>query len=183
MSALTDKIKDIRDQEVRRTMSEEYRRAVWKLLIAFGGISVASSREFQYDYQRQDAEWNYYAARPNLDLAATKRLLLEDKWDLIDWDELDDPAQHIGYGFCGAFTSSQLKVPYLKGMLKFKDGTEYLFVASVAGDEDSFARLQRALQLDITMDEAVEHLRERTTHFHGTPVSEWTFSYSAGIDI
>lgn len=164
MTGLSDKINKARiDKEsMTRNHSEEYRRAIWTLMIAYGGVYPTP----------EIACWssgptNYYGGCVNTDPEATLEMFQSVDWTEIDWDALSDPAQHVGSEFAGTFASYELKFYYLDGELIFKDGKKFRWLANLDGDADSnFGNLVQVLQLDITLEDALEHLEERLTGKH-----------------
>ena len=180
MSALSDKIDQHKKKliNVKRVHSEKYRKAIWHLMIAYGGVREKEV-DTSFDYEGDNVD--YYGCKADISLAKTKQFLTQHPgWNEIDWQSIGDPAEHIGYGFNGTYASSQLRVPYLAGDLVFKDGSSYRWLVNCAdssyGDESGFANLIQFLQLDISLEEAVNHLIERTkTH------DSWRFKYDANI--
>lgn len=164
MSKLSTKIESARiaQKEHQRKYSEDYRRAVWTVMIAYGGAFVP--KKLQYNFQQQEYT-NYYSGRIVIDEIRTRQLLPLLTEDNIDWDNLNDPAETVGYEFNGTFASGSLEFGYLHGELKFEKGEDVIWLAQLSNDnwddKPTFGNLIQVLQLDITLDDAVEHLTER----------------------
>jgi hypothetical protein len=179
MSKLSTKIESARiaQKEFQRTHSEEYRKAIWTVMIAYGGVFVPNEGNWRHQ------EMNYYGGRVEINREATRSALDLITEDNIDWANLNDPAEKMGYEFDGTENDS-VKVPYLKGELVFKTGDPVIWLTGVNNgydDDRSFGNLVQILQLDISFDDALEHLNERLGVTKTTYTNETSFSYSAFI--
>lgn len=171
MSSLSEKIQQtkIAQKEYQRIYSEEYRRAIWTLMIAFGGPIYVPEHPTSYV-----SDIEIYSGRINSSVEQTKEIINFLTKDNIDWEKLCDPAERFDFQFDGT-DNEPLKVPYLKGELLFKNREPIVWLTRVGTSSTSFPNLIQMLQLDITFEEALEHLKERLTK------DQWGFTYSGTI--
>ena len=152
---------------------QQYKRAVWSLLIANGGVLKESE-------SWRDSDINYYGGNVDTDRELTVSALEQIRAVGIDWNASTDPASHVGQGFNGTFTDTQLQVPYLKGFLCLEDGQTFIFLAS-CGDSDTYSpsSFQRMLELIVnaqSVEDALDRLEDRLTS-----IDSYTFGYYCRI--
>lgn len=179
MSRLDNKIKSARidQKEYQRKYSEDYRRAAWTAMIAYGGVFVPDEKNWRHN------EMNYYGGRVEVNRDATRNTLDLITEDNIDWEKLNDPAEKTGYAFDGTENDS-IRIPYLSGELVFKTGDPITWLTGVNSaydDDKSFGNLIQILQLDISFDDALDHLKERLGTANTTHTNSFSFSSSAYI--
>jgi hypothetical protein len=171
MTALSDKLKALKaEQEVERgTLSPEYKRAIWHLLIARGGVLS------DYDQTQWGKFLDFYGGVVNTSTGATKKCL-DDIADIgIDWAMSTDPATDTEMMFTDTF-NEPAQVGVLKGKLYLQDGTFTWWGCRVNTD---FGDLIKILTLGITWDEALEEVLDRLAK--AGEHNEWNFQYGCRV--
>lgn len=141
-----------------------YKNVAWRILLAYGGAIKSGDK---YDYlTRAGGDIDYYGAHLAVSSELSEAVLTELRSGAtVDIDASSDPAEHVGYGFNGTFTSTELSIPYLAGTLCLTSGTEIrwgLNLENTSMSGDRFATILNALTSTVpTWDEALDLLERR----------------------
>lgn len=165
-----EKERSARDDEAARDLRRQsalaihfsYLETIYSHLIMHGGvIRTPPERRHPIDSDYLD----YYNASVAVDYDATLEACHRIEEVGVDWEECTDPASHVGEGF--GDTENNLRFNYLIGTVVLNDGTEYLWGANVADDEEniggelSFSRVMRMIRTTPPMDEVLSGLKHR----------------------
>lgn len=183
MSRISEKLEQINKDGRSSRHSREYIEAVWLVLVAFGGaLSCQDDDDLEHDGwlgSKQGAIANYYGSGdPEVDLQKTLTAIEKIKEHGINWAALRDPFEQTMGFFNGTFTSSQLNANLMWGKLTLNNGEHYWWAAGVKCE---FGELVRVLTLELTLDEALEHLEERATNPHASQSSGYMFKYYCSV--
>ncbi len=141
---------------------DSYDDAMWRWIVAYGGAVKSNGKSYK-EYE------DYYGARLNFDATLSREAFESLTVHGINLAACTDPAQNVGSGFNGTFTSTQLQFTYLLGKLVTNDGKEFMWGAMCPNEQESFSGLVRLLSTDIEWDDALMRLVKRTDARLGFP--------------
>jgi hypothetical protein len=158
MTAFADKL--AAHKAGQTAASTDYKRSVWRLMIACGGASPIENP----DRWAAGEIASQYSATVETDRARTIEYLAKIADGLVDYDASGDPAEGHGPIFDDTFADNAESFPYLAGVLRFTDGTWTWWAVKVGGRNADFGAVVRAITaLDLSDAEAIEHLEDRLT--------------------
>lgn len=174
MTALGDRLKALKlEQEPEKGMfSPEYKRAVWHLLIARGGVLP------DYDPTKWTGDHKFlefYGGVVNTSTKATIKCLENVEKYGIDWEMSTDPAPSKEATFTDTFNEPEY-VDALQGKLYLQDGTFTWWGCRIDTD---FGSLIKILTLGVTWEEALEECLDRVTT--AGEYNEWAFQYGCRV--
>jgi len=186
MSKFSDKIKAKQRREIS-SYTPEYKQAIWTLLIGCGGAGRNQNDDdwknsYWSSYGTKVEIWSYYGGHFNVDPKLTEGILEGIREHSVDWEKCSDPATRVNSEFNGTFTDTQLYHEGLYGKLVLGNGESYWWAArsdeevdshdwdKIYGGSGQFANIQGLLNLELTLEEALEELEERLkgTYFEYT---------------
>lgn len=118
--------------------AQEYLEVCWRFLIRDGAVTTASGKW-------NDDVVSYYSGTLNTDKDQTRRCLAGIQTHGIDWSKTTDPGEQADSAFNGTFTSTQLKIKYLKGNLVLNNGETYTWVTANSDLTFDFGAVVRLL--------------------------------------
>lgn len=165
MSTFTERLKAHGNSEARRVHSPEYIEAVWLLMIACGGVltkqnEITQEMDGEWYYGSRDLISNFYGSgNPDCSWNLSLQLLEKIREHGVNFQASSDPSEDTWEYFAGTFTDHGDRHGMLWGKLVLDNG-EFFWMAAKC---DDFGKLVRVLNLDLTLEEALENLEERLT--------------------